>query len=451
MAINPNISLGVEGIKLPDVMGQYVNALAIRNAQTQNQMNQMQMQRAQREIEVTNAMNRAYAENYDPQTGEVNWGKVRGSIAASGFGSELPGIDKRMMEMQTAKLTQQKGQADLDKSESDLLDSRIKQVRNQWGRVRTPEDALRLTEAIHNDPVIGKRFTEMGASKQSDIAEIMNAATDPEKFRQFVMQEQVGIDEFLKMNKPQIATSDLGDKSITRTIEPITGKVRVVDERSKGMAPGEAARIRNEGLRIGLEGRRVAVAEENARRDADPAFQQRLGVARATGEAMAKGDVAAMQMLPKVITRAEEGARLIEEMIGKRDVKTGALLKGSKPHPGFQNAVGATWAPGLRFVPGTDAAGFMARFDQIKGASFLEAFESLRGGGSITQVEGEKGTSAINRMSIATDEKEFIRAALDLQDVIRTGVKNAQSRAARAGGVQTNASSPNGVKFLGFE
>jgi hypothetical protein len=37
-------------------------------------------------------------------------------------------------------------------------------------------------------------------------------------------------------------------------------------------------------------------------------------------------------------------------------------------------------------------------------------------------------------MSTSTDEKEFIRAAMDLQDVIRKGVTNAQTRASRSGG-----------------
>jgi hypothetical protein len=227
------------------------------------------------------------------------------------------------------------------------------------------------------------------------------------------------------------------------------------------MAPGEAERLQNdavrikqEGQRIGLEGRRVAVLEENNRRDADPVFQQRMAAARTVGQKAAEGDVAAVQALPKVISRAEEGVRLIDELIGKRDSKTGQLLKGEKPHPGFQNAVGATWLPGARFIPGTDAAGFMSRFDQIKGASFLEAFESLKGGGAITEKEGQKGTDAINRMSTSTDEKEFIRAAMDLQDVIRKGVQNAQTRAARAGGAAPAAPAApaaDGVKFLGFE
>jgi hypothetical protein len=214
------------------------------------------------------------------------------------------------------------------------------------------------------------------------------------------------------------------------------GAARTVEgtQSGKTMAPGEAQRIANENARLGLEARRVAVLEENQRRDADPAFQQRMGAARATGEAIAKGDVAAIQALPKIINRAEEGVRLIDEMIGKRDSKTGQLLKGYKAHPGFETSVGATLAPGARYIPGTDAADFAARFDQIKGTSFLEAFESLKGGGAITEKEGQKGTEAINRMSLAQSENEFTRAALDLQNVIRKGVQNAQTRASRSGG-----------------
>jgi len=236
----------------------------------------------------------------------------------------------------------------------------------------------------------------------------------------------------------------------------VTGDNQVLyqaPEPAQTTSPAEQERLANERRRIGLEERRVKVLEENARRDADPAFQQRMGAARATGEAIAKGDVAAVQALPKVISRAEEGVRLIDELIGKRDSE-GHLIEGSKPHPGFQNAVGATWLPGTRFIPGTDVAGFMSRFDQVKGASFLEAFESLKGGGAVTEKEGAKATDAINRMSTSTDEKEFIRAALDLQDVIRKGVENAKKRAARAGGAAPAAPTApptDDAEFVGFE
>ena len=233
----------------------------------------------------------------------------------------------------------------------------------------------------------------------------------------------------------------------------VTGDNRVLyqaPEPTQTTSPAEQERLANERRRIGLEERRVEALEENARREADPAFQQRMAAARTVGQKAAEGDVAAVQALPKVISRAEEGVRLIDELIGKRDSE-GRLIEGSKPHPGFQNAVGVTWLPGARFIPGTDAAGFMSRFDQIKGASFLEAFESLKGGGAITEKEGAKGTDAINRMSTSTDEEEFIRAALDLRDVILKGVENAQKRAARAGGAAPTAPPTDDAEFMGYE
>jgi hypothetical protein len=94
----------------------------------------------------------------------------------------------------------------------------------------------------------------------------------------------------------------------------------------------------------------------------------------------------------------------------------------------------------------------MSRFNQVKGKSFLEAFESLKGGGAITQVEGEKATDAINRMSISTNEQEFVRAAMDLQDVVRKGVANAQAKAARAASRNAPAApATGGAIFLGIE
>lgn len=438
MAINPNIALAVKGIELQDPLAQYGRVAAIQGAQQQNQLAQLQMKNLQREQESTNALNRAYAEAYNPQTGETDINKLRGSLATGGFGSKLPAVEKGLLELQTARTAQQKGQAD-------LLDSKLKQSR-QFLETLDPsspgaaEAYMQWHRANHADPVIGKALEARGITVDQSMQRIQQLMQTPGGLARLINESKLGTEKFMEMNKPQLSTTDVGGQVVSRTFQPLTGELTQIGTQAKTMAPGEAERLKNdatrikqEGQRIGLEGRRLNVLEENARRDADPAFQQRMGAARATGEAIAKGDVAAVQALPKVINRAEEGVRLIDELIGKRNDK-GQLIEGSKPHPGFSGSVGATWLPGARFIPGTDAASFMARFDQIKGASFLEAFESLKGGGAITEKEGQKGTDAINRMSTSTDEKEFIRAALDLQDVIRKGVSNAQSRAARAGG-----------------
>lgn len=139
------------------------------------------------------------------------------------------------------------------------------------------------------------------------------------------------------------------------------------------------------------------------------------------------------------IQGAQDTIAKIDAMIGTRDA-SGNLVEGAKPHPGFSALVGAkgpsAWHTliGLPPVPGTDAADFKARLDEIKGGAFLQAFESLKGGGAITEVEGKKATDAITRMSTAQSEQEFVRAAQEFQGVVRRGMEKAQSM--RGGKVQ---------------
>lgn len=190
---------------------------------------------------------------------------------------------------------------------------------------------------------------------------------------------------------------------------------------------GQGVTLRGQDLVDARERQNIALREETQRREGDPVFKQQMAQAAATGQAIAKDQALAQQVLPKVLETAQQTLGQIDSLIGKRD-REGNLVKGQAPHPGFSNVVGATLLPGLRFVPGTDAADFQSKFDQIKGGAFLQAFETLKGGGSITNLEGEKGTSALNRMSLAQSEKEFVNAAREFQGIIRKGVERAKVR-----------------------
>jgi hypothetical protein len=214
------------------------------------------------------------------------------------------------------------------------------------------------------------------------------------------------------------------------------------DIAAKTAAAGQGVTMRGQDLVNARENENLKIRLEDQRRAADPAFQQSLAEAKALGVNIAKDKVVRAAALPKVIDTAEMTLNEIDGLIGKRD-GDGNLLRGQNPHPGFQDAVGATYLPGLRFVPGTQAANFQARFDQIKGGAFLQAYETLKGGGAITNIEGEKGTSALNRMQLAQSEKEFITAAREFQAVIKTGVERAKKLAASN---QTTAPDPLGIR-----
>jgi hypothetical protein len=220
--------------------------------------------------------------------------------------------------------------------------------------------------------------------------------------------------------------------------------------RQQGALPGDKlaqARIENEQRRLEqaeardrLAERRLNLAQEQAARAADPDFQFSISNARARGTATAKSDQEARDTLPNAIAAAQRTLDNINDMVGRPEVKDAqgrVVQAATKPHPGFENVVGFTYLPGLRFVPGTAAADFDARFKQVQGQAFLQAYEILRGGGHITEAEGTKGTAAINRMGLAQSEREFITAARELQEVVEAGIKRARGRLNAASGTES--------------
>jgi hypothetical protein len=432
MALDPSIILGARAPQIDMAQFSPMNTLAsvmkFKQAEQDSQLNALKIKEYERARAEEEGLRNYLSGGREMPAPDLSLPETRTNLLR--FGKKGAEQVEALTKQDTAALTQKKTQLEVQKAKREF----IAQVQRDTSS--NPSDA-NIT-AYKEDLMANPLFTD--AEKQQLIAGVDRVLALPVEQRKAFMASQGASASDLK---PTLTSQNLGGTTRLVSTPAFGGPASVVagSEGAITMTPAQereardsAARIKQEGQRIGLEGRRVAVLEENARRDADPAFQQRIEAARTVGRKAAEGDVAAIQALPKAISRAEESVRLIDELIGKRDSKTGQLLKGEKTHPGFEGAVGATWLPGARFVPGTDAAGFMSRFDQIKGASFLEAFESLKGGGAITEKEGQKGTDAINRMSTSTNEKEFIRAAMDLQDVIRKGVANAQSRASRAGG-----------------
>lgn len=129
----------------------------------------------------------------------------------------------------------------------------------------------------------------------------------------------------------------------------------------------------------------------------------------------------AFEALPGAVQSAENAVNLITRMVGDTSGKI-------KPHPGFQDFVGATYKPGARFIPGTNASDFQGLHNQITGRAFLEAFETLKGGGAITEAEGTKATQAITRMSASLSEEEYLKAAREFQGIVEAGLKRAKAK-----------------------
>ena len=415
--VNPNIAMSYRGVEIPqqNVLADYAAIQQIQGGRQAQELNQMKMQQAQKEINAQNVLAGAYAGATNPETGAIDYNKLRSALATGGGAAQIPAVEKLRRESETAALTQQESAFKVQ----DAKNKFIAQAKRDTSQ--NPSDA-NIT-AYMEDLVANPLFSE--AEKQQLRAGASRLLAMPLAERRAMMSSQ---------------GATAGDLSTAESAR----LGRVTTERGQDITAatakaGQGVTLRGQNLLDTREKENIAIRQEDQRRKADPAFVAQMASAKTTGEAAAKGQLLAAKVLPKVLDTATQTLSQIDSLIGQRDAK-GNLIKGAAPHPGFQDVVGATYLPGARFVPGTAASDFQTRFDQIKGGAFLQAFETLKGGGSITNIEGEKGTAALNRMSIAQSEKEFVEAAREFQSVIRAGVQRAQAKvpAAAAGGVDTS-------------
>jgi hypothetical protein len=382
MALDPSIALGVKPIELPNQLAQFAQA-------QQLQANQLKMQEADAAAEERNALRQLNPANsdYENQLFKVN----------PQLGIQYR-KERTAAEAQAATAANQKVAA---------AETKQKMLGQAWRDISgRPSDAniIAHLEDIQTSPLYDAQEKASIKAKADSLLSMSFAERKPFLER----MGSTGADYTSRANN----------------------------------AATVAATMRGQDLTNARAQENIRIAQENQRREGDPAFQQQLAEAKAMGQNMAKDKVLRTAQLPKVLDTAEMTLKEVDALIGKRDEK-GNLLKGEKPHPGFETAVGATYLPGARFVPGTSASDFQSRFDQVKGGAFLQAFETLKGGGSITNVEGDKGTAALNRMGLAQSEKEFVQAAREFQDVVRKGMERAKKMSgAPSGGGDVDTSNP---------
>lgn len=429
MAVRPELSLNVPTFELPNPLAQMAQVTQIQNALQQQRMGDIQMQNALRE-----------------QRRKGEFEKILG-----GFGPEAKVADISPALIRGGFLTEARTLAE---SESKLERDRIEREKARTETLLNTNKIVggvlsAMTDQASYDFGIQK-LVDSGKFTERDVA-LLGPIFNKDRVAQFVNMTRTAGEQL------EAALKERTTMATERKAEAAMSQARSAEERVKISRQAESTaqrrldteerRLESTERRLTNEERRLALAEENARLAQDPEHQRAMAAARAAGQAVAKSEQAAIDVLPKVIDTAAAALANIDAMIGspeRKDPVTGKVIPATKPHLGFTTVVGATMLPGARFVPGTSAADFQARFDQIKGSAFLQAYETLKGGGQITNIEGEKGTAALNRMSIAQSEREFIQAAREFQEVVQKGLERAQRRAQELQSPSQRSGAPRG-------
>ena len=420
-----------------DPMGNMPQLMQMQSMQQQNQLNQMTMQEKQRGQQEMNALRGLMSSpDFDLST-PASQRKVY-ELAPTQAESILKGYYgnlKTAAEIKNLGFTGQEVQAKAAAERAKLIGQAGRDINSR----PDDENLISYDRDIQNSPLFTPEEKQAASNRTKQLLAMPMADRAT-----YLSQQGISAGEL-----STAATAKAGQGVTMRGQDIVAGTAAAgqdVTQRGQDIVAstakaGQGVTLRGQDLVDARERQNIALRQETQRREGDPVFKQQMAQAAATGQAIAKDQALAQQVLPKVLETAQQTLGQIDSLIGKRD-REGNLVKGQAPHPGFSNVVGATLLPGLRFVPGTDAADFQSKFDQIKGGAFLQAFETLKGGGSITNLEGEKGTSALNRMSLAQSEREFVNAAREFQGIIRKGVERAKVRVGGGAAPPTASSSP---------
>jgi hypothetical protein len=438
-AINQMIARGVDPIQVQSPVNQLAQIEQIRSAQQTNMLRQEQMAALQREREQLQTLNRLYGEAYNPTTGRVDETKLYSGLAQGGLGSQIPGLQK-------AELERRKTGFATSKEESEAILKRLDVKRTQLVGVTTPAEYVNWALSSFDDPILGPALRADGSSPEKVMERINQVAQQPNALQNLIEESKLGSDEYARLVK------DRAGQLIT-----VRGQDIQAGTTQRGQDIQAGTTQRGQDIQAGTTQRGQDITAETTRRaqditdrrERDLTLAENQAAAKARGKKLAENKVEAERALPGAIATAEQTLTLIDEMIGDAKVnpKTNKIeipRSGRRPAPGFTDYVGLGF-PGERFLEGSDAASYERRQLQIEGKTFLEAFESLRGGGAITEVEGAKGQQAISRMNKAQSEVEYVKAARELQEVVRKGVERARAKAgvaAGGGGAAGGASNP---------
>lgn len=382
--------IGATELQPVNILGSYVQGLeGGRAARAQRLQEATALAQAQRDAELRNYLASADLSSPEAQNQLLRYGKSGADIA------------KTLGEMGTQRLTRQKTELEIEEAERKATKTKLEEM---IGLLR-------------------------GAVDESSYQERLNFAA------------QSGYD---LTGVPQTYNKSWIDSTLGQLL-PLKEQLEQEERLFQRGVKREEIGLRRQEAK--LRGEELGLQRSKFEREGDLEFQSRVEQMKAAGKFKGESLARAEADLPGAVTRADTAIDLIDQMVGRAPEKdaSGKVIKGKEgtaPHPGFRAAVGA--GVGERFIPGTDAAGFQALYDQVTGGAFLQAYETLKGTGQITEIEGKKATAAITRMNLAQNEKEFIAAAREFQSAIRTGVKNARAKAGKPTAVGAGARTTTG-------
>jgi hypothetical protein len=248
--LNALIAQGYQPQAQIDPFAQYAKMQQLNVGQNQNALAQYQLAQAQRADVQANALNAAYAGGVNPDTGEMDYAKVRRYLGAAGAGSQIPALEKTRLDQQEAALKQKKLVGEIAAQSPDLafktaqaVDLQLKQSKERLNQIdptspNVREQLLAWHESNHQG-LLGDTLRASGSTAEKTQGAIEAAvAKGPAGIADFIQRSTLGQTEF--------------EKSIASTPKRVTdGKTSFfVDDNPR--SPTFGKKVGGEGFEMGM-------------------------------------------------------------------------------------------------------------------------------------------------------------------------------------------------------
>ena len=475
MPLDTRIALGIEPIKLADPVAQYNQFAQARAAGNQNALAEYSLSAAQRADVNANALNEAYASSVDPNTGEIDYGKVRNYLAQKNLGSQIPAVEKQRIELGNLNTESQTKQ-------TKLLADKLALLPDAYRMADTPQAYAQLQEQIHADPVVGRWLDSIGATREKGRASLQKAV-DEGTFDKLRMGSMQNVAQILDSMKPVTVAAGAS------VYDPTKGTFAQAPE--KAPVPPDAVMMERLGYPLTTEGYkafrdaqrqdRLLSPEEEAQKTrialasrppaaprpeqppvavVDPATGKQIFVSRDEAIAKRLAPASAQESLPpKEIQQREakypQATSAVKTFESKSDTLAADLEKLAN-HPGLSGISGLVY--GRTPAVTKDARAAQALYDSIVARGGFAELQSMRAssptGGALgnvsnqeneylrdafapinrTQDTGDLKTALKNAAITTRTAKQRVRDAYDMTYDYKTGGGAAAPAAAPAAG-----------------
>lgn len=416
----------ISGLRTPqfqtrDTGEEYAKALRIQALMGQREMQDLQTQEARRGIADEDATRLAYREGGGDPT------RVRQILGERGLYKPAQTIDKLLLESREKESVIGRNTASANK---DKIDSELKQIEHGSAILSTAKDQPTWDIARR---VMSIQFPQLAGKlpEQYDPQFIAAQIAGGQTIAQRIADQR-------KVEDQAIAREGHG---VTTRGQDITRDTAV---RGQDLTASTAVRGQDIGASTQRRGQDISASTQVRGQNLTDTRQREANAVSAATAGLNQ------QRLQSELQDKDSGR---EQAMASYDTAISTLDRLAK-HPGFTETVGATWRPGQRFVPGSNAANFDAELAAFKAQTFLPMVQQLKGMGALSDAEGKKLSEAVGALTISMSEGAFKESV----DRIKTDLKAAKDRSARArarpadngriGGVLTQ--NPDGSFNYGF-